>query len=189
MKENSSKIECPRREIAAYIDGELLPREEIELEIHLSACPVCAAELNEQKRLLCALDFALEGEREFELPENFARVVAANAESRVSGLRSPKERLNAGFVMAALFLTFLLGFGSQVKTVAETFVRFGEQVFTVGTFTAHLIFNVGVGASFLLRSVGSQLVYNWSAPLLFIAAFFVAVLFALSRCIVRRQSI
>lgn len=189
MTTRDSKIECPHRELAAYIDGELTPRETIELELHLSACRSCAAELNEQKRLLCALDFALEGEREFKLPENFARVVAANAESRVSGLRSPKERLNAGFVMAALFLTFLLGFGSQVKTVAETFVRFGEQILTVGNFTAHLIYNVGAGASLLLRSVGSQLIYNRSAPLLFIAAFFVAVLFALSRYVVRRQSI
>ncbi len=108
MTTRDLKIECPHEELAAYIDGELTPREEIELDLHLTACRSCAAELNEQKRLLCALDFALEGEREFKLPENFARVVAANAECRVSGLRSPKERLNAGFVMAALFLTFLL---------------------------------------------------------------------------------
>jgi anti-sigma factor RsiW len=67
--------ECPRAELAAYIDGELLPREEIELERHLAGCGVCKFELNEQKRLLFALDFALEDEKDFELPANFAKVV------------------------------------------------------------------------------------------------------------------
>ena len=70
---------CPTGEIAAYIDGELSPREELDLEMHFAVCRLCAAELNEQKKLLCALDFALEDEREIELPENFARVIVAAA--------------------------------------------------------------------------------------------------------------
>lgn len=175
------KSDCPRSELAAYVDGELSPREEIELETHLAVCAVCAVELNEQKRLLCALDFALEGEREFKLPENFARVVVANAESKVSGLRSPKERFNATFVIAALFLMFLLGVGGEIKTVAAAFVQFGEQILTIANFTVHLIYNVAVGAAIVLRSFGSQFAYNPPVLILFLTAFFAASVFAASR--------
>ena len=185
MNFSDSKNQCPRSELAAYIDGELLPREEIELEKHLAACQICATELNEQKRFLCALDFALENEREFELPKNFTRIVVANAESEVSGLRSPKERFNAIFVVAALFLMFLLGLGGELKTVAATFTQFGEQVLTVGGFTAHLIYNVAVGASIILRSVGSQFVSNSFSLTAFLCVFFFASLFALSRFVSR----
>ena len=78
--------------------------------MHLAHCPACAEELNEQKKMLCALDIALiEDEKEFELPENFTRVVVANAESSVGGLRQPQERFKTLFVCAALFLLVLLG--------------------------------------------------------------------------------
>lgn len=181
MDSHATEIECPRREIAAYIDGELSPRDEIELEKHVAACRLCATELNEQKRLLCALDFALEGEREIRLPENFARVVVANAESAVSGLRSPNERFNAGFVVAALFLLFLVGLGGEVKTLAAAFTHFGEQIFTVSVFTAHLIYNVAVGASIILRTFGSQVIFDSTTSGAFTIIFLLVFLFAASR--------
>lgn len=173
--------ECPREELAAYVDGELLPREEIELETHLAGCSVCAFELNEQKRLLFALDFALEDEKKFEMPANFTKIVVANAESKVSGLRCPKERFKAIFVIAALFLLFLLGLGGETKTIAGTFLKFGEQILTVGNFAAHLIYDVAVAVSIILRTLSSQFVYNSAFSIFFFAVFFFAALFALSR--------
>lgn len=185
MISQTSKIECPRSELAAYIDGELSPHKEIELEKHLAACRICASELNEQKRFLCALDFALEGKKEFALPENFTKIVVANAESKVSGLRSPKERLDAIFVIAALFLTFLLSLGGEVRNVAATFVQFGEQLLTVGGFTWHLVYNIAFGTAILLRSISSQVVYNSPFLIVFLIALFFAAAFALARFINR----
>src|SRR5215207_7269746 len=97
MKPENAQIrtDCPRIEIAAYVDGELSPREEFDLEMHFAVCETCSAELNEQKKLLYALDFALENEDEIELPENFTKVVVATAESNVKGLRCPRERNRA----------------------------------------------------------------------------------------------
>ena len=76
MQNQIEKFEesCPRTEIAAYIDGELSPSAEMELEKHFAVCKNCAAEFNEQKKLLCALDFAFEEKSNFELPENFTQV-------------------------------------------------------------------------------------------------------------------
>lgn len=177
--------ECPRDGLAAYIDGELSPREEIELERHLADCAACAFELNEQKRLLFALDFALEDEKDFELPADFTKIVVASAESEVSGLRCPQERFKAVFVIAALFLLFLLGLGGETKNVAGTFLKFGEQFLAVGNFAVHLIYDAAVAASIILRSLCSQFVYNSAVSTIFFALLFVTALFILSRLINR----
>ncbi|MDQ3323208.1 MAG: hypothetical protein M3525_12375 [Acidobacteriota bacterium] len=169
--------ECPRRELAA--------REELDLETHLVECKLCASELNEQKRLLFTLDFALEGEREFKLPENFTKIVVANAESKVSGLRCPKERFRAIFVITALFLLFILGLGGETRTVAAAFVKFGEQLLAVGNFALHLVYDIAVAASIILRSVCSRFVYNSTFSIVFFILFFFVSLFVLSRFINR----
>lgn len=185
MPHPRNENECPLAELADYIDGELSPRREIELEMHLANCRRCAGELNEQKRLLSALDFALEDEKKFNLPENFTKIVVANAESKVSGLRCPQERFRAVFVIAALFLLFLLGIGGETRTVAETFLGFGEQILAVANFLFHLVFDLSVGVSIILRSVGSQFVYNSAFSTASFAAFFLFLIFALSRLINR----
>lgn len=174
-----------RSEIAAYIDGELQPREELELETHFIVCGSCAAELNEQKKLLRALDFALENESEFELPGNFTRVVVANAESKVSGLRRPQERFRALFVCAALFLLTLVFFGSETDVLLNTFWKFAEQFLAVGGFVWNLIYDVAIGTAVVLRSLSNQLIYNSSASIALLIGLFFVSLLALSRLMTR----
>ncbi|MGI8788986.1 MAG: zf-HC2 domain-containing protein [Pyrinomonadaceae bacterium] len=174
-----------RSEIAAYIDGELLPREELELETHFVNCKSCAAELNEQKKLFCALDFALEGEREIVLPINFTRVVVANAESKVSGLRRPQERSKALFVCAALFLLTLVFLGAETDILLNTFWKFTEQFLAVGSFAWNLVYDIAIGAAVILRSVCIQLVSNSSGSVAILIGLFFVSLLALSRLMTR----
>jgi anti-sigma factor RsiW len=176
---------CQNNEIAAYIDGELSPREELDLEMHFAVCPSCKVKLNEQKKLLCALDFVLENEKEIELPANFTKVVIANAESKVSGLRRPQERFKALFICAALVLLVLLGLGGETETVLNTFGKLGEQIFAVGGFAVHLIYNFAIATAIILRSLSHQIVFNSAMSVAFLVMFFVISLFALSRLIVR----
>ncbi len=149
-----------RSDLAAYIDGELSSREELELELHLAVCKDCGEELNEQKKLLCALDFVLENEKEIKLPANFTRVVVAHAESKVSGLRRPQERSKSLFVCSALFLLVLLALGGETRAVFNTFAKFAEQFLAVGVFVWHLIYDVAVGTAIILRSLSNQIVFN-----------------------------
>lgn len=154
-------IVCSQRsDIAAYIDGELLPREELELEMHLAVCRHCGDELNGQKKLLLALDYALETEKEIELPENFTRIVVVNAESKVSGLRRPQERSKALFACAALFLLVILGLGRETKTTFEAFAKFAEQFLAVGGFIWNLVHDIAFGTAIVLRSLSHHLVHN-----------------------------
>ncbi len=180
----TTEEECPRTKLAAYIDGELPPREELELELHLANCKTCAAELNEQKKLLCVLDFALENERKIELPANFTKVIVTKAESNVSGLRSSKERFKALFVCFGLFLLVILGLGAETETVLNTFVKFTEQFFAVCGFAIHLIYDVSIGTAVILRSLGNQFVNNSAVTFAFFTAFLLVSVFALSRLFV-----
>jgi len=177
------KICSQTSELAAFIDGELLPREELELELHLAVCGSCAAELNEQKKLLCALDCVLENEKQIELPANFTKIVVTNAESKVSGLRRPQERSKALFVCAALFLLMLLGLGGETETVLNTFGKFAEQFLAVGGFVWNLVYDVSVGTAIVLRSFSSQFILNSSASLATLIVFVLLSLFLLTRFI------
>lgn len=174
---------CEHRcELAAYIDGELSPAEEIELEAHLLNCTACAAELNEQKKLLQALNYAMVSEPEIELPADFTRRVVANAESKVSGLRRPQERFKALFVCAVLFLLTILMLGAETKTVFSTFAKFAEQFLAVGIFVWNLIYDIAVGTTVILRSISNHAGFNQSLAIaLFFGLFFVFLIFVSRR--------
>lgn len=181
---NSREI-CPREEIALYVDGELSARRELELEMHFAVCSDCAEELNLQKKMLCALDFALLPEREIELPQDFTKIVVTKAESNVNGLRHPRERRNAFFICAALFLALLVGFSAETETVFFAFRKFTEQILAVGTLIFHLIYDIGIGATVILRSLGNQFVFNSISSAFLLLVLFLFSLFAVSRLVMR----
>jgi anti-sigma factor RsiW len=189
MQEGTAKIEefCPRAEIAAYIDGELTPHEELGLEMHFAVCRTCAEELNEQKKLLCVLDYALDDKDEIELPENFTKVVVANAESKVRGLRCPRERSRALFVCVALFLLIVVGLGAETSKTVAAFGGVGERFLAVGGFFVHLIHDLTIAASVILRSLCVQYVFKSAVAAGGLGIFFFVSLFMLSRLISRQN--
>jgi anti-sigma factor RsiW len=190
MRETAAQTEehCPRPGIAAYLDGDLGSREELELEMHIAVCPTCAAELNEQKKLLCVLDFALEDKAsEIELPENFTKVVVANAESKVSGLRCPHERSRAFFVCAGLFLLIFVGLGAESPQAMSPYAAVGEQFLAVGGFFVHLVHDLTIAVSVILRSLCVQFVFKSAVTAAGVGIFFIVSLLLLSRLIGRHN--
>jgi predicted anti-sigma-YlaC factor YlaD len=187
MKQEIAKVQssCPREEIAAYIDGEISPREELELEMHFAVCKPCTDELNSQKKLLCALDSFCLNEEEIELPENFTKVIVTTAESHVSGLRRPQERRTALFICSALFLLVLVGLGGEIDSVFGTFGKFAEQSAAVAGFVGHLLYDIAFGVTVILRSLSNQIFFNSAVSFGIIAVFFLISIFALSRLVVR----
>ena len=163
MKHDKSKNhpKCPREEIAAYVDGELSSAEELTLESHFAKCGLCRAEYDSQKRLLMDLDFVLEGEYEsIPLPDDFARVVTANAESSIAGIRKPAERSRAVFFSVALFLLVTLSLGSEVGNVVLALQKIGDQCLAVAGFIFHLLYEIGVGLGIVLGCMGNRLIYG-----------------------------
>ncbi len=151
---------CPRPEISAYVDGLLSADDELGFELHLSDCHDCRSEMNEQKRLMFALDDALDPSAEIALPANFARVVVANAESKVEGLRCPVERNRALFVSLALGLLVVFGLGSESASSLGLAGAVVERVYAVAVFFGHVFLDLAVAAAVILRSVCLQIFYK-----------------------------
>jgi hypothetical protein len=181
MEMLETNMTCPVDEIAAYIDGELSAEQEFELDVHFSSCKSCNDELNEQKQFLRGLDLSLKHEKEFVLPENFARVVTANAESTVSGLRRPTERFNALFICLGLFLFILFAMGSEVWSLVDGLAA-------VGGFFGHLFYSFFVGIAIIVRTGASQFQFGESAVIILCIAFAAFSLFV-SRKVLRTRGV
>lgn len=147
---------CPEDEISAYIDAELTPARELELEAHFAACRPCTEELNLQKHFLCGLDSSLKHDDEIELPVDFARHIVANAESTVAGLRRPRERYNALFICVAMLLFGLFALGADAGTVFSGVMVGVEQMGAVGAFFAKVVYSIFLGFAIIIRAVAAQ---------------------------------
>jgi anti-sigma factor RsiW len=178
---------CRSEEIAAYLDGELDARAVALFEDHLKTCRSCVQELQDQRRLLCALDFALsEDDPALALPQNFALVVAANAESDMSGVRLRAEHRRAlRWCVGLSLVTFaLLGasLGSAVLVPLKAAARFAASV---SGFLWNALYDAGAGVAVILRAVGRRVIFE-SHPLSLVATLlFVLALALLPRLIMR----
>lgn len=176
--ENTEKV-CQTSAIADYLDGELSPKAETEIELHLTACETCREELNFQKQFLGALDSELENLPE--LPENFTKTVVVKAESNVQGLRGKDERFRAVFICAGLFFLVILGLGSETKTAFSAVGGFINQVLAVGGFVVHFLFDLMVVLTVILKFISHQFSPESFFALLFFAAIIIFGLLFISR--------
>ncbi len=184
--EKNNRFSCPRVEIAEYVDGELSSRDELDLEVHFAECGVCSNELNSQKQVLTTLEIVLEEEKEsIQLPADFTKIVTANAESNLDGLKTSKEHSHALFIFAMLFLLIAFGFGIEGDTLVFAFNRFSDQFFAVSGFILHLVFTLSLGVSAIFGSLCSKFIFSSSLSLLLIVATFVLAFIALSRMVFR----
>ena len=182
--QNSNEFGCPSIEIAAYIDGELDCARELALELHFANCDRCSVELNHQKHFLCTLDASLMRESELELPPNFAKTIVANAESKVSGLRLPRERFNALFICAALSLFVLFALGSDVGNLFGRMAVVLDQIAAVAGFFGHIIYSFFVGAGVVLRTLGGQVPFPAAFSFVLFGVF-AAIFLVFSRMLIR----
>ncbi len=177
---------CSTDEISAYIDGELDAAREFEMDLHFAGCDLCSRELNEQKRFLRSLDFGLGPEREIELPENFTKLIVANAESTVSGLRRPRERFNALFICTGLLLFVLFAMGAQAGRLFQGLAVIVEQTAAVGSFCGRLIYSVFIGVAIIIRTIAGQFRFDMAA-ILAVAMVVVVLSLFISRKVVRTR--
>lgn len=114
---------CPREEIAAYLDGELDGAALTVFEDHVEQCDDCAKELRSQRQLLCTLEAAFGKSGRIDLPENFTRIVAAHAENDMQGLRHKIEYRRAIKLCAVLLLAAFTLIGAASNSLIFQPVR------------------------------------------------------------------
>jgi anti-sigma factor RsiW len=179
--ESSNRSGCPSSDISAYIDGELDQHAELELEMHIAGCRVCAENLNLQKSFLNALDSSMDEQQKIELPKDFARSVVTNAESRVSGLRRPHERRNAAFICTALAAFSLLTLGNNAEKTFAATAAVVEKVFAIVTSIGHLVYDVSLGLAIIFRSLASNFLFDSGISGVLFLSLFIVSLYIFSR--------
>ena len=159
VAQNSSA--CKSEETAAYLDGELDQAARTQFEQHIRLCSSCAEQLREQKRLLCALDFALGGESALRPvpPANFARVVAAHAQSDMSGVRAHSEHKRALWLCAMLAgaSALLIGAAALSESVVTPLRAITKPLGMIVGFFWHTIYNASAGVVVISRVSGHLL--------------------------------
>jgi anti-sigma factor RsiW len=158
MDDLTHNHDCRTEDVAAYLDSELDGAASASFEAHLKTCAPCATELRMQRQLLCTLDFAF-SKPSFELPGNFSRVVAAHAESDLSGMRKKSERRRALQLCAllALLAFALLGAASSalVFQPARSFLRIAGSLLDL---VGRALYDAGTGAAVIVRVVGRAVI-------------------------------
>ncbi len=179
--ERNNELSCPLPDVSAYLDGELSARAELELEMHVATCRACADELNLQKSFLNALGSTLDQENGIELPSNFAKAVVTNAESRVSGLRQPHERRNAGFICAALVVLSVIALGSNTEPAFAAATAIAETFFVVAEWAWHFVYDIALGSTIVFRSLASAFLFDSAVAIALVLGLFVLSLYVFSR--------
>jgi anti-sigma factor RsiW len=171
---------CQLEDVAAYLDGELSDTAQETFEEHLKSCADCTVELRVQRQLLCTLDFAFNESQRFELPRDFTRVVAAQAENDLRGMRKWSERRRALQLCAilALFSFALLGAASRtlVFDPARSFLRVTGSLISL---VWQAIYDAGTGVAVIVRVIGRAIVLGSHGLWLLVAVAFIISVFLL----------
>lgn len=163
----STEPACQSEEIAAYLDGELDAHAAALFEQHLQECVACTHALQEQRRLLCALDFAFGGNDvgDLPLPKNFSQVITAHAQSNLSGLRSERaERRRAVRLCLALaVISFaLLGGAAFSDSVMKPLGLLVRNAGVLLGFVGRALYDFGTGLAVIARGVGGHTIFESS---------------------------
>ncbi|CAN5778570.1 MAG: hypothetical protein H0T77_15135 [Pyrinomonadaceae bacterium] len=127
---NNGNQLCQEEQIAAYLDGELDAFAGALFEQHFLECRLCNAELNAQRLFLRELDAALTLAPDLPVPSNFAQIVAARAESDMSGVRDGGEHKRAlRFCVILALASFALLGAAASKAVVFSGRTVANQIF------------------------------------------------------------
>ena len=154
-----SKEACDSSVIPAYIDGELEDGPRILFEEHVEECSSCRAELQAHRLFMCELDAVMAQRLDVEVPANFSRVVAARAESDMSGVRSFAERRKAlSFCMILALVAFALLSTSARDSIVHVASRLTGSVFGVVSFLWTAFYDAAASVTVIFRVLSRKFV-------------------------------
>lgn len=180
--------DCQSEEAAAYLDGEMDASSAALFEQHLKDCAQCANALQEQRRLLCTLDFALgvDETSDIQLPKNFAQIVTAHAQSDLSSLRSERAEHKRALRLC-LFLALasfaLLGGAAWSDSVLKPLALLIRHAGTVIGFMGRALYDFGAGLAIIARAVGGRTIFESNSLAALVFLFLAVALFLLPRLI------
>ncbi|HMQ02820.1 MAG TPA: zf-HC2 domain-containing protein [Pyrinomonadaceae bacterium] len=175
MINNTGPTECPRDDVAAYVDNELSAEETLGFEQHTKVCAPCRKAVQEQKIFLAALSVSLSDDSAAQVPDELTRKFVVNAESSVVGLRHWNERFTVLFISLALLIFTLFAFGSEANASFSIASAVSEKAIVFVGFIGKILMNLGAAASVVVRSLASNIGFQDSAIPILLAGSMVAV--------------
>jgi hypothetical protein len=150
---------CQEEQIAAYLDGELDASAGALFEQHLLGCRVCHAELNAQRLFMHELDATLTLGPDLPVPSNFAQIVAARAESDMSGVRDGREHKRAiRFCLILALASFALLGAAASKAVFFSGRTVANQIFGILGLLWTTLYDAAVGLTVVSRVISGGLI-------------------------------
>ena len=151
-----------------YLDGEMPAVDRASFMAHIEQCERCGIE--------AALHREIENiPNDVVLPKDFSKVVAATAESQVSGLRKRKERKITFAIVAGLGAVLFVVLGANLRVFFGMIVFATEQVGAFANVVGSFLLNLVLGFVVIVKVVAAQTEFSGVA---FIASFgFVLVAF------------
>jgi hypothetical protein len=181
----TSHHNCQLEKIAAYLDDQLEPSACSQFEAHIEVCSMCRGELNSQRQFLCELDSVLANSRELPMPDNFARIVSARAESDMRGLRERPERRRA--LLFSLILA-VVAFALLGVTAGKSFFINGRvlanKVWVVLSLLGTALHDAFIGLSIILRVLSRMFLLDSPVGNLLAALLLLLAIASLSHLIV-----
>jgi hypothetical protein len=146
-------------QIAAYLDGELDTSAGALFEQHLVECRMCHDELNAQRLFIRELDVALTLAPDLPVPSNFAQIVAARAESDMSGMRDGREHKRAfRFCLILALASFALLGVAASKAVFFSGRTIANQIFGILGVLWTTLYDAAVGLTVISRVISGGLI-------------------------------
>lgn len=143
---------CKREDIVAYLDGELDGLALTGFEQHVEGCELCRSELRSQRQFFCELDAAIAHDEEVLAPVDFARIIAAHAETDMRGVRSRTEHRRALRLIAVLVLAAFALLGASATSVIIGGGRLiAQDVRGLAGFFGSAIYDAGASAVVISR--------------------------------------
>jgi predicted anti-sigma-YlaC factor YlaD len=159
MLMNSNREHCQRELVAAYLDGELDATTASYFETHVDSCKACHAELNAQRLFMNDLDFSLASTPALSLPKNFAQIVAARAESDMSGVRSKTEhKLAFRFCVILALMSFALLGAAAIRSIFFSGESIANKTLGVFDLLWTALRDAAVGLIVIMRVIGQVVI-------------------------------
>jgi hypothetical protein len=158
LMDNSNYL-YQREQIAAYLDGELDASSGALFEQHLLECRLCNAELKAQRLFMRELDATLTLAPDLPVPNNFAQIVAARAESDMRGVRDGSEHRRAfRFCLILALASFALLGAAASKAVFFSGRTVANQIFGIFGLLWTAMYDAAVGLTVISRVISGGLI-------------------------------
>src|SRR4029453_121075 len=150
---NNPQSSCSKSALLEFLDAELTADREQEITTHIQTCPACQSEIRQHQALLIELDNSFDELPK--IPNDFSKIVTANARSQIAGVRMPNQQRLALVICLGLLTAVLLAIAAGPLNALSGPTLIFEKAISVTYFLLGLLLDLILGLGIVGRVVAS----------------------------------